>query len=517
MDTVDLIIKDLTTYTTNDINILKTHYNLSNKDTLYDLAIAIILNYESNMPSNESNQYRDFSYMSVKNIKRALNTTKLDESNLSNINFTGVDFINYNLSKSNLSNSNLSGALLNNANLNETILNKAIFVDANLNGSNMANVSGTDITIVDSDLTNVKLSNSNIQSSTIKNSTLINCDMSNSNLINNNFTNSDLSSANLFKSNLTGSKLNNVVLNGGHLYESNISNCDLTKANMEFANLIKAKLNNSKLNNAYIVNADLTDADLSGADLTGANLSNSILVNTNMTNTILTGAIMNGVIYEYNLDSEDEDEGEYDSEDEGEYDSEDEGEYEEYIEDEEPQDRYLLSINNPINITEVDTEKCNNPIDVISQESWSDIIAENNDVDIIQIIVGQNPEGKDIIYCTLRENFVNEINNQPLLTEWVINESNPEVIQRRSQGLPPIDESGYGTIPKENGPKFVKINYQYLLVDTELNRILNLNKNLYKLEPVISEPIYIGNVQGSFGASQSHGQDKDIIYKLTVI
>jgi uncharacterized protein YjbI with pentapeptide repeats len=541
-----LAVDDLSTYNKNDLNLLKKYYNLNSNCSIKKLAKVILTGEKSKMPTT----YRhDLSNLLPQDILNRLNLTTFDNADLSNVNLSNNDFSDITLNNTDFSNSKLHKVIftrvkllnckfnkcnLSNLRFNNVILENCIFDDANLNDIIY------DSTDIEYKFFNCNLIRANI--SKCKYFQMENCDLSNCILENTviitcdkvNFTNANLKYDELSYCIYKNCNFTNTNFSDSIIIETFFDNCNFTNTNLTNSIMKGSILNNCDFTNANLTNVDLKDATLTNANLKDAIFRGACLNQTKIENSNFIEANSAGVIFtncgddpeDFIEDSESENEDDDNEvEDDDNEVEDDDNEVEELEIDERlvqlntSRRRPLIRLNTNIPTRTLDESyinSCDNPIDTISQESWSNIINEDPSTDIIKIDTGKNSAGKNVIYCTVRENFINEINNQPLLTQWVIDESNSNVIRRRAEGLDPVDSRGTGTSPLENGPKFVKINYYYILVDSELNNTLSSGTN-YKLEEYISEPVYIGNIDGEFGVSNAHGQFKSKIHKLKLI
>jgi hypothetical protein len=478
-----LCVKDLSTFSKEDLILLKRYYKLPLNSDLLNLAKRILNTNKYTMPSDfedesedeseesedeseeteetedESEETEDedrdwyrykFSNKTPSYIMTKLDITTFEGADLSNIYFDNCD---------------LKGLNFKGADLKKSKLNKVDFSNANL-----SNV----------DLEDAELHNINLQGANLVESTLFDIQAENVNLSFANISNANLEYAKFSESNFSNSIIQNSDLIHTKLIRSDFNSSDLTGSNLS-----EADLTESKFKNANLTGVDLTDTNLTGVDLTNIIVSQFDINRFPVLN-VPNVRIQNLLTQVY------------------------------------PQNqRFTITLNStvPRTIDQNYIQNCNNPIDTISQQSWVDIVNEDPNTDIIKINTGTNSDGKNIIYCTVRENFVNEINNQPLLTQWVIKRDNytqNRVRERVARGLPPIDEAGHGTEPMVNGPKFVKINYHYIIVNQELNDVLQSGSD-YKLVEATPEPVYIGNVEGEMGESQAHGQVQSKLYKLIAV
>jgi uncharacterized protein YjbI with pentapeptide repeats len=167
-----------------------------------------------------------------------------------------------NLQTTNLQEADLSGSNLSEADLQEANLQNAYLILTNLNGANL-----TQATLQHAYLNGANLRNAKLQSADLSFSSLAGV---------------YLIRANLERANLSHADLNGAFLNYSHLVRANCSHADLSEANLSgadlsSANLSRVNLSKSNLNGANLNGANLAIANLAETNLTGAKVQNTIL------------------------------------------------------------------------------------------------------------------------------------------------------------------------------------------------------------------------------------------------
>nr|QBK87202.1 MAG: ankyrin repeat protein [Marseillevirus LCMAC201] len=153
-------------------------------------------------------------------------------------------------------------------------------------------------------------------------------------------------------------------------------------------------------------------------------------------------------------------------------------------------------------------QSCSDDLDIISQESWTDLANEQEPDDPVTIRFSVDPGQPERVECGARDNFIQMWKTAPTMVPWI---PNPEAVEHRLlSGEPLVDNSGRGAIPA-SGPKFWKITPYHYVMNPEL---LEEDGSNYIADKLSDEKIRYGNVKGTFGESEAHGQHSTYIYKL---
>nr|QBK87204.1 MAG: ankyrin repeat protein [Marseillevirus LCMAC201] len=156
-------------------------------------------------------------------------------------------------------------------------------------------------------------------------------------------------------------------------------------------------------------------------------------------------------------------------------------------------------------------QTCSEDLDIITQESWTDLAKEQEPDDPVTIRFPADPGIPERVECGARENFIQMWKTAPIMVPWI---PNPKTVEHRLlSGEPLVDDSGYGAIPA-SGPKFWKITQYHYVMNPEL---LEEGDSNYIAEKLVNEKIRYGKKKGTFGESEAHGQHSTYIYKLKVV
>nr|QBK87199.1 MAG: ankyrin repeat protein [Marseillevirus LCMAC201] len=156
-------------------------------------------------------------------------------------------------------------------------------------------------------------------------------------------------------------------------------------------------------------------------------------------------------------------------------------------------------------------QTCSDDLDIITQESWTDLAKEQEPDDPVTIRFPAGPGQPERVECGARENFIQMWKTAPTMVPWVPNPDSGE--SRLLSGEPLVDNSGHGAIPI-SGPKFWKITLYHYIMNPEL---LEEGYSNYIAEKLVNKKLRYGNKKGTFGESETHGQHKTYIYKLKVM
>ena len=162
--------------------------------------------------------------------------------------------------------------------------------------------------------------------------------------------------------------------------------------------------------------------------------------------------------------------------------------------------------------------KCTDKKDAVSQEYWYELLKSGELSDPVLIEFPTQGKLSSRVECGERDNFFKIIEQSTRFCIWVPNY--PSVASRYLNGKPIVDSAGHGSIPLPNSPEFIRLTpYHYVLVHDGKRNLDILNDEGWKYKAVLinKDPVSFGNVQGSFGVSEVHGNQQTLVYRLETI